>query len=228
MPTLPQIESLENRRLLSASPVVAPSTPHPVKALHAAKPPHSAKNVRTFSDRTFKDSDWTTSDTSTTGSSTAKQVKNGGFPGSFRQITDTVASHSTYYVVNVSRKAKYNAAKLGAITSITYSESNKLIDGFGDGQATGAALIQNGKLYLATGTGVVTPQSDWKTVVIPNLTAANFGTLDTGEHPDFSQSGAPIQFGFYRGNTSIGASYTISAAIDNWTVKITTLKTKGS
>src|SRR6476646_994122 len=119
MPTLPKIESLEDRRLLSASPVDAVSTPHPVKALNAVRTPHAAKNVRTFSDRTFKDSDWTTSDafTGNGGSVVAKQVKKGGFGGAFRQITDTVANNSVYYVVNVSRKAIFNPAKLGAITS---------------------------------------------------------------------------------------------------------------
>jgi len=225
MPTLPFVESLEDRRLLSASPIRAP---HAVTPSHAIKATRAVKGVRTYSDRTFNNADWTTSYTyvGNGGTATAAQVKKGGSPGSFRQITDTVADASFFYVFNANRKAVYNPAQLGAITSINYSESNKLISGFGQGQGTGPAILQNGKIYLTTARTLITPNAKWTKGSLSNLTAADFTTIDTGETPDFSQTAAPIQFGFYRGNSAT-FSYTISAAIDNWVLKVNTLKTKG-
>ena len=224
MSKFPLIESLEDRRLFSASPLQAP---HPVKALHAPKATHAVKGVRTYSDRTFNNADWTTSYTyvGNGGTATASQVKKGGSPGAFRQITDTVADASFFYVFNANRKAIYDPAKLGAITSINYSESNKLISGFGQGQGTGPAILQNGKIYMTIARTLITPNAKWTKGSLSNLTAADFTTIDTGEHPDFSQTAAPMQFGFYRGNSAT-FSYTISAAIDNWVLKVNLLKTK--
>ena len=153
------------------------------------------------------------------------KVKKGGSPGAYRLITDTVFDASIFYVFNANKKAIFNPATQGAITSINYSELNKLVSGFGQGQATAPALEQNGIIYLAINSGLTTPQSTWKKVSLSNLTAADFVTVDTGEHPDFSQSAAPIQFGFTRGNSAT-FSYTISAAIDSWKLKVNTLKSK--
>ena len=43
---------------------------------------------------------------------------------------------------------------------------------------------------------------------------ANF-TYDLSDHPDFSQSGAPINFGFWAGNSGSGVP-NMEAGIDNW------------
>jgi hypothetical protein len=208
----PLVEVLEDRRLLSASPI---------------KAPHAVKGSHTYTDGTFAPNNWKTLYTFTGvgGSATVTQAKKGGSPGAFQVITDTVDNSSVFFVFNRSAKANFNPVKQGAITSISYSESNKLISGFGQGQAAGPALEQNGKIYIDIDSGLVIPQTSWKKASISNLTAADFVTLDTGEHPDFSQTAAPISFGYARGN-SAGSSYTISAAIDNWSLKVNTLKSK--
>jgi hypothetical protein len=211
MPRCPLIERLEERCLLSASHL---------------KVPHSVKGSRTYSDHTFINANWSLEYTylGNGGTATASQVKKGGSPGAYRLITDTVADASIFYVFNVNRTAVYIPSKQGAITSINYSEYNKLIAGFGQGQATGPALEQNGKIYLDTAAALTTPNSRWTRSSLSNLTAADFVTVDTGEHPDFSQSAGTINFGFFRGN-SADFSYTISAAIDNWFMKVNSLKT---
>jgi len=210
----PTIERLEDRRHLSASPFKAAGV---VKGSH------------TYKDGSFLDANWTSAYTSVGngGEATATRVKKGGAPGAYRRVDDTVFDASFFYVFYANNKANYNPATQGAITSINYSESNKLISGFGQGQGTGPALIQNGTIYLATASALITPQSTWKKSTLTHLTADNFAPVaDATAHPDFSQGAAPIQFGFYRGNSAT-FSYSISAAIDNWNLKVFTAKTKG-
>lgn len=209
----PTVERLEGRQLLSASPFKAPGV---VKGSH------------TYKDGAFLDANWTSAYTyvGNGGTATATRVKKGGSPGAYRRVDDTVFDASLFYVFYANKKANYNPATQGAITSINYSESNKLIAGFGQGQGTGPALIQNGIIYLATPSALITPQSTWKKSTLTHLTADSFVTADTTGHPDFSQGAAPIQFGFYRGNSAT-FSYSISAAIDNWNLKVFTSKTKG-
>jgi hypothetical protein len=161
------------------------------------------------------------------GAQTAARAAKGGHPGAYRIVYNTVYTAtggvgSVMYGFNEYKKGAYNPAKKGAITSIAYSEDSLLISGFGQGQATGAAVIQNGVVYFDT--GLITPNRSWTHQKQVNLTASNFTASDLKSHPDFSQTAAPMIFGFYRAN-SAGSQYSITAAIDNFSLTIKSSKT---
>ena len=181
-----------------------------------------------FHDGNFLPTNWTItmSNVGGGGTQTAARVAKGGHPGAYRIIYNTVfaaAGGSVDYGFNGYRLGSYNPAVKGAITSIAYSEDSKLFQGFGQGQGTGAALIQNGVVYFAP--GLITPKTAWTHQVRAKLTAANFVAADLKTHPDFSQNGAPMQFGFYRANSAGIPGYSITAGIDNWSLTIKSAKT---
>ena len=136
--------------------------------------------------------------------------------------------------------AEYDPSTLGAITSIDYSEDRILFEcGFSgcDGQVTGPAVLQDGDLYVV----VVGNTNDrdvnrvWGALSSSGLTANNFSlavvgvnfpgpnTLiqDFNRHPDFSSSGSPMVFGFFRAGTHTAPIFqTRMAGIDNWQVTV--------
>src|SRR6185503_16513947 len=110
--------------------------------------------------------------------------------------------------------------------TVDFLEDASLIQGFGDGQATGLAIRQNGMVYIRqVGT---TPDAAWTRKESLNVPATGVveifdGGSNNASHPDFATGGV-IEFGYYRANsTSPGANgYQIIAAIDNWTVRVNT------
>jgi hypothetical protein len=205
----PIIEAIEPRRMFS----------------------HTIHFTTKFADGNFAPANWSivSEQIPAGGTQTASRVVKGGHPGAYRVVTDTVftpafGEDSAIWGMNVYKKGAYNPATKGAITSISYSEDSKLISGFGDGQSTGAAVLQNGKAYFDV--ALITPLAAWVHKTRVNLTANNFTALD-GTHPNFSQTAAPMKFGFYRANSSgvSGAGYTISSAIDNFSLTIKSVKT---
>jgi hypothetical protein len=181
-----------------------------------------------FADGNFLPGNWsiTMSNVGGGGTQSAARVTKGGHPGAYRIIYNTVFASGTGsvdYGFNAYRLGNYNPAVKGAINSIAYSEDSKLIQGGGQGQGTGPALIQNGVVYFAP--GLITPKTTWTHQVRAKLTAANFVAADLKSHPDFSQSGAPMQFGFYRANSAGIPGYSITAAIDNFSLTIKSAKT---
>ena len=187
----------------------------------------------TFADGTFNDADWeltTITNTSGKGGSTATtQVSTGGNPGSFRQVTVTVnASPGTYTsVAGFHRRigASFNPLIQGAIQAIDYSEDAKSLSSF---QGTGPALRQGTNVFVCY--GLDTRETVWTNKAARLLNANNFirvdpadtHLMDTNGHPDFSASGLPIDFGFYRWNATPtnGSGYTTVVGIDNWTVTV--------
>jgi hypothetical protein len=121
----------------------------------------------------------------------------------------------------------YDPQTQGAFVNVDYFEDALLVQGFGDGQATGIALRQSGNVYIRQVGS--TPDFAWTRKQDVDVPASAFvrifdGGFDPGSRPDFSASGGPIEFGFMRSNsTSFGAiGYEIVALIDNWTVLINT------
>jgi hypothetical protein len=116
--------------------------------------------------------------------------------------------------------------------TLEYSEDSIMFDGFGDGQHSGLVLRQNGIIYYANfpipGIGLIqSNQSSWTHQSFTSLRAEDFGRPNTlggpytpDIHPDFSSGGGPIEFGFYRADTTPSFSYSIIAGIDNWSVTI--------
>lgn len=195
--------------------------------------------AQTVSDSTFLDANWTGTQfvAGNGGASTGTQVLVGGNPGPYRNVTDQlnaapVAGQTIVLSAHIYTPFTYDPAVSGAIGSLTYAEDAACTSGcFGDGQSTGPALVQGGNFYILSSSSVVTgPGLAWLPHTLNALTAADFGLVnvtqftifDNTQHPDFSASGAPIQFGFFRGNgTGVnGGGYTLAAGIDNWQTTI--------
>ncbi|MBM0745055.1 hypothetical protein JOY44_26415 (plasmid) [Phormidium sp. CLA17] len=180
-----------------------------------------------FLDSTFNDTGWQLEViTSGKGGTVAVQQRDAmGEVGSFREITNTVNQASKGVNSNVLGLhwrvgATYDPQAQGAIAAINYSEEAILINGFGEGQAAGLALRQNQQIYLPT-SRLITPETSWTHKELNALQAQDFVAMGTtNQHPDFSATGAPIQFGFFRANTTTNAQYSIISGIDNWSVSI--------
>lgn len=143
---------------------------------------------------------------------------------------------SSYDVeIYLAPSSTYDPATQGPICCLDYSEDVKFVSTTVPavvGQATGPALLQNGKFYIANGqltTGEDTTQ--WKRLtrtclketdfhLVPGCDAShpctNSNFIDSTS-PNFS-TGAPIQFGFFRANSTFAAGYNNVADIDNWSV----------
>lgn len=185
-----------------------------------------ANNVQ-FLDSTFNDADWQTETiTSGNGGTIAVRQRHAvGEVGAFREITNTVYQTSRGINSNVIGlhwrvEAIYDPQTQGAITAIDYSEDASLIQGFGEGQAAGLVLRQNQQVYLPV-SRLITPEFNWTHKELRDLQEQDFVAIGTtDQHPDFSATGAPIQFGFFRANATTNSEYSITSGINNWSVSI--------
>ena len=144
-------------------------------------------------------------------------VAAGGNPGGYRHMVHTLNINTlpdfvTLFVQHRFTGATYDPATQGAIVSIDYSE---------DRQPTGAAygsflIVQNGLAYEALLPDATTPSNTWQAATLTNLRPSNFSPAPG---PNFSSSGATMQFGFVRGNSARVFS-TVSHDIDNWKVVV--------
>lgn len=199
--------------------------------------------VVSFSDSTFHVEDWTKTVLieGNGGMISLSQESSGGNPGAFGRIRielngGETAGYTRAFGYFARADAIYDPVGQGAIDMVAYEDNSKMVDTslWGtNGQRGGFALFQNGNIYdnwlYATGT-----ETTWRANSVAGLHASDFcqvngpnGTYvrNTASHPDFSSSGAPIQFGFLRGNTSgiggVGTPFFTDAGIDNWSVTIT-------
>ena len=194
--------------------------------------------AQAVSDDTFLDANWTLTQAwaGLGGSSTAARSRRGGNPGSYRLVTDVVnaaapGSQTLVLSTNIYTPFTYNPAVSGPIALLSYSEDAECTHGcFGQGQETGPAVQQGGKLYILNRQLFTGPGTTWANHSLSGLTSDDFSIVsvtptsifDNSQHPNFSASGAPIQFGFFRANgTRVNAGvYTLSAGIDNWQITI--------
>jgi len=195
--------------------------------------------AQTVADSTFLDANWTGTQfvAGNGGTSTGAQVLVGGNPGPYRNVTNQLnaapaGGETIVLSTHIYAPFTYDPAVSGAIGSLDYAEDAACTPGcFGLGQSTGPALAQGGNFYILSSSSVTTgPGLAWLPHTLNALTAADFGLVnvtqttifDNTQHPDFSASGAPIQFGFFRANdTGVnGGGYTLAAGIDNWQTTI--------
>ena len=134
---------------------------------------------------------------------------------------------SSIFGVHLYAGKTYDPSTQGPLTNVDYFEEALLVQGFGDGQATGIALRQAGNAYIHQ-VGA-TPDFAWTPKQGVGVPASGFvgisaSGFDGNAHPDFTAGGGPIEFGFFRANsTSPGAiGYQTVALIDNWTVLVNT------
>jgi hypothetical protein len=121
--------------------------------------------------------------------------------------------------------ATYHASRRGPIESICYEEDAFVLQGFGQGQKSGLALWQAGRVYAAA-VGVTGVPSNWRHLGPRVFRRDDFYELlpgavrDPSSKPDFSADGSPIDLGLLRANTSRTSGYIMVGAIDNWAAEI--------
>lgn len=200
-----------------------------------------------FFDSEFNDRDWSlaVSTTGAGGTIGAMQVAMGGHSGAFRQIRADLNAvdpgsfdRSTVLGVHLRLGATYDPGVQGAIASLDYADDTIVLDtspGFSDRiLATGPVLVQNGNLFFPRALAFVFPHAGWNHRHFDGLTGDFFvGPVDPIFHfatpPNFSATGAPIQFGFFHSEANDDLSSLTSAqflvgGIDNWSVTVHTVR----
>ena len=200
-----------------------------------------------FSDSTFNVNDYQSSiirDTSPshTGNFNVFQINNGGDPGFYLEVNFTlpyVQGQGTQevWVGHLLKTGIYTPSTQGAIADIALKlDSNFFSQNAGVGLTTGILVEQNSLFYayqmtqpfILSGTG-------WHPMTLPATAGPSAAVLFNGVgfsgHPDFSSSGAPIDFGFYEEiGAGAGASINIQANTgeDNWSVTIDSMVPEAS
>lgn len=188
-------------------------------------------------DGTFASSDWMHDSSGSAGgghgTATVNQIPAGGNPGEFRrhrnQSTSGGFNNHLTNSWNFYTARPYDPAAEGSIDSLDYSEESVAIQG---GTMSGTIALRQGNfLYRPIPTFTTTSSTtQWQQHTIEGLTADDFSLyfFDSNQwifiqtaHPDFSVSGSPIEFGYFRSN-NIGnhGQYDVYAGIDNWQVTL--------
>lgn len=191
----------------------------------------------TISDGDFNAQDWSTITVDATfgATATATQITTGGNPGSYRAITHTLPTPpdlqlTQLTVAHLYTATLYNPATQGAITTVDFQQDARLLNLPWD-QAfttTQVALRQGGRLFSSERFVRTIATLAWEPSALTALAQEDFVAADgSGDHPDFSATGAAIAFGFVRLNSRLAASPPVppgdlvyAHAIDNWTVTV--------
>jgi len=190
----------------------------------------------TYSDGTFLNSNWTNSiiaDTATGGASTssALQIISGGNPGEYRRdsFVFKYGAHPPELVRigDMLSGATFNPTASGAINSISFSLDYNLLQQSGGSPGTnvGLVMLQGSNYYSSQTMQTFFTQGTWTTFSLTGLNASNFTKIAGAgaANPDFSTSGAPIQFGYaITLGAGSGGATTISTlqGIDNFSVPV--------
>jgi hypothetical protein len=188
----------------------------------------------TISDDTFADADWsavTTPSSSPSSTFSASQQLLGGNPNAYRETVQVVlAGFQTISVAHVYLGASYDPATAGSIASIDFSLDVRFVSGSSGTSRVDYQLliVQGGSRYNAVAAtaqslGPGNGQSGaWQSFSFTGLTAQSFALLSGSgpATPDFSSTGAPIQFGFLTLNGTNTVDIETTSGIDNFTVDI--------
>jgi len=181
--------------------------------------------------------------------STSTGVTTGGVPsnGPYLRVDNQISSvsppnsgNNRVWNVSIYQAQAHDPATDGAIQSIEYCEESISLN---SSQRSGPAILQNGLVFVYNPTaanGINTTPAVWTHSSLAGLQQTDFWRIclngncntqggpngpfvecDSASHPDFSASGAPIQFGFYRVNSTRNTAYSTSVGIDRWSVPVT-------
>lgn len=169
-----------------------------------------------FADGAFNNSDWTV--TQSNGLIDAKQMNSGGNPGTYRQ-TRILFGEEHDYALNVNQNFIYHPSTQGAITGLNFAEDTGAGNGLGGDyspifQQAGIAYFDPSS--LETGSG-----SSWlhssHTLKLSDFTRFD-GSVGT---PDFTATGASIEFGYLVNVTGSGF-FRSDSGIDNYVMTLVT------
>ncbi|MBC7836068.1 MAG: hypothetical protein H7Y88_13360 [Phycisphaerales bacterium] len=181
-----------------------------------------------FNDGGFNPGDWATGEVMDTtfqglATFTVELLPAGGVPGANREVNHTLLGSGALIVGHMRNGAVYDPATQGAIESVT-TAYDIMLTSFTPGPGTNYGLVvrQNNVNYLQTSPNLAI-NFTW-THFETSLVFTNFTRIGNAGpvRPDFSASGAPIQFGYYSSNSSTGGWVIRDSAIDNWSVTVDT------
>ncbi len=135
------------------------------------------------------------------------------------RLTACVASGGTCRVVDRNLVFVYDPVLSGAVASLDYSMNRRLHGEWDDPLAQdGLGVFQGGVAYLS-GPEVPPATGLWVPVDRNGLTAVTF-TSEAATHPDFSATGQPLTFGYFRYVTVPAGVVTASYGLDDWKVTV--------
>jgi len=149
----------------------------------------------------------------------------------YREVTTVLNGDNDVITGHFNPTFIYNPAA-DSIISIDFSLDFRNTFSFGDGQAFGPVLEQDGIFYVIDGvlsggregaflSGSV--EFDWTNAAQSAFVAADFSVIGGVSTPDFSTSGSPITFGFMTGNFKGGiGGVGIIVGYDNFSTVINT------
>jgi len=190
-----------------------------IAAVSAASPGFGG--VITFTDSTFNNSDWTATNLFSGGSYEATQQLTGGNPGAFRYFA--ITSEVIPFVENIYAPGTFDPAVSGTLTSLDYSYD---IGPTKQGSMFELPMLfQAGMFYTPFVLPVTTISLPaWQTFSASSMSSSDWLSEDgLGHHPDFTSSGAPIQFGVRFSSASISggcAPLCSEGGIDNFSVTV--------
>jgi hypothetical protein len=175
-----------------------------------------------IADRDFDPADWAVTEQATNGATQSARQEGGGGSGGYRRMVHALPPESTIAVTHLYLGETYDPATQGAIERIDYREDRIEFDPPFPGAAVAGrfVLVQDGQVFVYTPDPLAFTATDWQTLRVEGLTAADFAT--DGAQPDFSAAGAPLRFGFIRANSNTSATNAavIDHGIDDWIVTI--------
>ena len=177
-----------------------------------------------FSDDFAVGNQWTESFSETGGAThTVTNSATGGNLGGYRQMTHTEPSPSNIGVLHSFTGSTYDPATQGAIRHLHYAEDRIQINPPFNGAAIGTNFTaqQAGTThFVVIGANGAFASQVWERIGLRRLLTSDF--ILTAPALDFTAAGAPITFGYQRGNTNNpgGVTITTTHGIDNWTVVV--------
>ena len=185
----------------------------------------------TFSDGTLSSAGWTYAQIRSAGAMATDTFDSlAGNPAPSRRITTTIPAASPAEIVFTF--ALFNDAifdpATAPISSIDYFEHSRCTSGCNSlSQATGPALKQGSEFFVLQRLGAGLTGSSWLSTSAVGLVQNDFirvvnaayPFLDHDSHPDFSSSGAAIQFGYFRANSG-PLAYSSDGGLDNWSLAV--------
>jgi hypothetical protein len=193
--------------------------------------------ILTFSDDTFNNDDWSVELGGTVAAvPTFTQVSEDG--NTYRRMVYTYysphmgAPYAGSVDLYLYTAHEYDPSSCGAIQHLAFRADFRLDNGV---QETCRFIVcQDNKYYWAgyktvgssdVGAGVWVPfevqltETDFQLI---DLDAFDPWVVQSDEHPDFSENGSPIMFGYCCGGRASSPSYNqITSSVDNWRVEIT-------
>ena len=160
-----------------------------------------------------------------------------GNPGAYRyrEWTAYMSPHISGAVtaVQIQNTFSYDPAVNGAIHDLDFAFDVKTLAVWSADSSP--ALIQDGKYYIALEKRTFT-NDQWVNVAFDDLRESDFFLLDPSNrslrdetrHPDFSSTGAPVQFGYYNHARFVfgsGRSGPYYSSLDNWSCTVTPIPT---